>query len=79
MPRADITVRPDDLLQCRKAAGLTQDRLAETLGLHHTFVSHLESGRRGASLGTIIRIAKALNVTVDQIANIDPELAEAVA
>jgi len=44
----------------RLAQGLTQERLAEGAGLHTTYVSDIERGRRNAGVINVARIAQAL-------------------
>jgi transcriptional regulator with XRE-family HTH domain len=48
----------------RKQAGLTQEKLAEKADLHHNFIGELERGNMEASLGSLVKIAKALKVQV---------------
>ena len=45
----------------RKEAGMTQEQLAERLGVDPTFVGRLERGQRGAHWRTIRRILAALD------------------
>ena len=45
----------------RKQAGLTQEQLAERVGLDSRHLSRLEVGRHFPSLDTLERIAKELN------------------
>ena len=47
--------------------GLTQEKLAEAAGLSVPYVSHIERGARKASISTLIKIASALDVTVDAL------------
>ena len=49
----------------RKLMGYTQEAIAEIVDLSASFVSHIECGRKKASLDTLVRISAALNVTVD--------------
>lgn len=51
----------------RKERGLTQETLAEAAELSAPYVSYIESGRKKASLDALIRIAEALQVTVDRL------------
>ncbi|MEX0972057.1 MAG: helix-turn-helix transcriptional regulator [Solirubrobacterales bacterium] len=51
-----------NLYEARFAAGLSQLQLAERCGMHRTEVSLLERGGREPRLGTIIRLAGALEV-----------------
>lgn len=44
----------------RERLGLSQEKLAEECGLHRTYVSSLERGRRNVSLVNICRLAGAL-------------------
>jgi XRE family transcriptional regulator, regulator of sulfur utilization len=51
----------------RKRAGLTQKRLAEKSDLHHNFVGQVERGNMEISLGSMLKIAKALDVHVSDL------------
>lgn len=44
----------------RQKATLSQEALAELAGLHRTYISLLERGRRSPTLATIEKIARAL-------------------
>jgi transcriptional regulator with XRE-family HTH domain len=57
----------DNLRSYRKRANLTQEKLAEKAGLSVVFVSLLENGWRTASLDSLLRIAKALNVELSDL------------
>lgn len=46
----------------RLAAGLSQEGLAERAGLHWTYVSQVERGRRNLSVDALRRIGAALGV-----------------
>ncbi len=52
----------------RKGAGMTQEQLAERLGVDPTFVGRLERGQRGAHWRTIRRILAALDASVSDFA-----------
>ncbi len=47
--------------------GITQERLAEKIGLSPTHMSNIETGTTRVSLTTIVCIANALNVAVDSL------------
>ena len=51
----------------RKAKGLTQEKLAELSNQEPSNVSHIERGATKLSLPTIVNIANALEVTVDDL------------
>lgn len=47
----------------RQALGWSQEKLAEAVGLHHTYVGSVERGERNVSLRNILRLAEALRVS----------------
>lgn len=51
----------------RIRADLTQERLAENVGVSATHMSNVETGTTRVSLTTIVTIANALSVTVDDL------------
>ena len=59
----------------RRMAGMTQAELAEAIGVSHEFVRRIESkkGKKTFSFQTIWNISKALNVSLDKLAEIDPD------
>lgn len=46
----------------RTEAGLSQEQLAERSGLHWTYVSQVERGRRNISVDALVRIGEGLGV-----------------
>jgi transcriptional regulator with XRE-family HTH domain len=55
------------LRRLRKEAGLTQEQLGLVADLRRTYVSILALGQQQPSLGTIFKLAKALNVPTHEI------------
>ena len=55
--------------QLRKLKKMSQADLAEYTGMSVSYISHIETGIKHASLESIIRIANALGITVDQVLN----------
>ena len=51
----------------RNKAGISQGKLAELAKMHRTYVSGIERGERNVSLLNIIRLAKALGVSVSEL------------
>ena len=51
----------------RLTLGLSQEKLAEAAGLHWTYISSIERGKRNVSLVNIVRIAKALGVSPSEL------------
>ena len=55
------------LRQYRKRAGLSLETLAEKADLHHNYLGRVERGEEYISIAALIRIAKALHVTVSDL------------
>ena len=53
------------LLDARKNAGLTQQELAERIGVDKSYVSRVERGLIIPSVSTLYRIAAAMGLTVE--------------
>lgn len=53
--------------EIRTKKGLSQEELAELSGLHRTYISSLELGKRNVSLINIYALANALGVTPDKL------------
>jgi transcriptional regulator with XRE-family HTH domain len=51
-----------NLKRCREAAGLTQEDLAHLAGLHPTYVSLLERGKRNPGFGITVKLIGALEI-----------------
>jgi transcriptional regulator with XRE-family HTH domain len=51
-----------NMKRLREEAGFSQERFAESIGFHRTYVSAVELGKRNVSLDNIDKIAKALEV-----------------
>ncbi len=47
--------------------GISQEELSERAGMHRTYITDIEAGRRNPSLESIQRLAKALEVSVGAI------------
>lgn len=46
---------------------LSQEKLAELSGCHHTYIGQVERGEKNATLESIEKIASALNVPLSQL------------
>ena len=56
-----------NVARLRNEAGLSQDKLAEKADLDRTYLSGIERGVRNPGIKIVIRLARALRVTVDQL------------
>ncbi len=53
-----------NLQKLRRDRGVTQEELAHKAGIHQTYLSGVESGKRNPSIGVLERIANGLGVDV---------------
>ena len=69
MPKRDksLTEFGRNVSRLRDKAGFSQDKLAEKADLDRTYLSGIERGVRNPGIKIVIRIARALGVTVDQL------------
>ncbi len=56
------TVVGRNIRSARETAGLAQDVLAHEAGIHPTYLSGVETGKRNITLNVLERIASALGV-----------------
>jgi len=59
--------------ELRAKRGLSQEELAHGANLHPTRLSSIESGRVSPSWGNVRRIAKALDMTLAELATLTEE------
>jgi transcriptional regulator with XRE-family HTH domain len=50
--------------EVRKSRGVTQQELAENIGMSVVAIAYIETGKRWARLGTLNKIASSLKVSV---------------
>jgi transcriptional regulator with XRE-family HTH domain len=53
----------DRLRELRLGAGMTQEQLADSAGLHRTYVGSVERGERNVSLVAMWQLAEVLRTT----------------
>jgi len=51
----------------RKARGLSQEQLAERIGISTTHMSHIETGNTKLSLPVLVALSAALDVSADEL------------
>jgi len=54
----------DAIREIRKAAALSQEKLAERADLHPNYIGEVERGEKTISVDALFRIAGALNVSI---------------
>lgn len=59
------------LREARRQRGLSQDELATAAGLKQSAVSHYESGRRTPSVEHLVRLAEALEISVEFLIGVE--------
>ena len=59
------------LKEIRREKGMNQTQLAELAGLTQAFVCEIETGKKTPSFATLVRIAKALNCSLDELAGME--------
>ena len=57
----------DNLKRVRAERGYSQEKLAEIVDLHRTYISGIERGTRNVSLRNIEKIAQALDLSVVEL------------
>ena len=53
--------------EARRAAGMTQEQLAEAVDITPVYVSRIENGVKRASLSVLLRITKALDTHIEYL------------
>lgn len=51
----------------REAKGYSQETFADIAGMHRTYVGSIERGEQNVSIDNIARIAKALNLSLQEL------------
>jgi len=57
----------EKIKKMRQSKGLSQSDVANKLGADKSFMSNLENGRKNPTLKTILKLAKALSVSSDEL------------
>lgn len=56
-----------ELRNARDQAGLTQEQLAESAGVHRTYVSLLERDKKSPTLDVLFRLCDALGISAAKL------------
>lgn len=55
------------IFELRRSAGLSQDQLADAIGMERRSIQRYESGERDPRFSDLVRIADAMGVTVEAL------------
>lgn len=55
----------NNIMEQRTEKGISQSELAEMLGVHQTFISHVEKGIKTPTVSMLVAIADVLDCSVD--------------
>jgi len=56
-----------ELIKLRESAGMTQEQVAEAIGVSRSFYGHIETGNRNPNYGLAKRISNLFGVSVESI------------
>lgn len=65
---------PEKIRSLRKKYSMTQQELADRLGLVQSHIYYLETGKRKPSIDVVLKIVELFHVTPDQLLLDDVEL-----
>lgn len=55
------------LADVRRKRDITQEKLADLVDVHRTYIGFIEQGKRNPSIGNLRKIAKALRVSLSDL------------
>lgn len=56
-----------NLKRIRTEKGISQNKIARTLGIDRAFISNIENGKTNPTLATIVKLAKAIGVSIGEL------------
>lgn len=71
-PRPNSNTGSSPIAQRRIALGMTQKQLAEAVGCYPKDICRWELGKREPRINALLKLADALNCTVDELIQTDP-------
>jgi transcriptional regulator with XRE-family HTH domain len=57
----------ENLIYCRKRAGLSQEELGARASVHRTDIGELERGERSPRIDTLVKLAGALSISPSEL------------
>ncbi len=61
----DIEKSGEQIRQLRTKSNLTQEKLASSLNIDRSLLSHVEAGKRGCSVDLFVRLSEFFGVSLD--------------
>lgn len=74
--RSILPVLGQRMAEFRKQRGITQEDLATAIDMSRGSVANIEAGRQEPGIGTLVAIARALEVTTDDLTSTSPTAAD---
>ncbi|NJN68605.1 MAG: helix-turn-helix transcriptional regulator [Chloroflexaceae bacterium] len=65
---------PEKLVTLRERRGMSQRKLADALGFHHTYINRLEKGERKPNAAFLLKVSQLFRISADVLLNDDLEL-----
>jgi len=65
--KSESTKLGNNMKRIRTKKGISQGDIARTLGLGRGYISNIENGKTNPTLSTIANLAKALEVSTDEL------------
>lgn len=63
-----------ELRRVRLACGLTQQEVANRVGVHRTYLNQVEAGSRNVSLGILAKLARVLGTSLSSVVGVADDL-----
>ncbi|MCM1225163.1 MAG: helix-turn-helix transcriptional regulator [Lachnospiraceae bacterium] len=57
----------NNIFELRTSKGVSQEELAEKVGVHQTFISHIEKGIKTPTVSMLVAIADELDCSTDYL------------
>ncbi len=64
---AELSMLGENIRIRRRNLRISQEKLAESCGLHRTYVCDIERGARNVSFGSLLKLAHGLGTTVSEL------------
>lgn len=66
-PWSFLAILGQRLAEVRRGKGMTQQQVSEATDLDYTYIGFIENGKRNPTIGNVYKIAKALNISLEEL------------